>query len=294
MNLVRLRYFVAVAEELHFGRAADRLHMAQPPLSQQIRQLEQEVGSDLFTRTTRRVELTGAGRTLLPEARRLLAQADSVDRLMTEHREGEAGELRLGFVDSASYQVMPQFLRAHRRRHPNVTFELHSMSSEAQRTALLDGSIDIGIARTRGTEAGLDHRVILEERLFVAVSSDHRLADQSTTSLQQLRGESFVSFSRTQSPALTEELRRLLSDADVDYAPIIEAEEYTTIVGLVAAGEGVAIVPAAVRSFQPPNLAYVRLRDAGTTTRLMLLTRADERLRLVRHAIDLAETVFSS
>jgi DNA-binding transcriptional LysR family regulator len=291
MNLTRLRYFVVVAEELHFGRAAERLHMAQPPLSQQIRQLEHDLGSDLFDRTTRRVELSGAGRTLLPQARRLLAQADAVDRLMGEHRTGGAGELRLGFVDSASYQVMPQLLRAHRARHPAVTFELHSMSSEAQRTALLDGELDLGIARTRG-EAGLDHRIILEEPLFLAVSTDHRLASRKSTSLAQLVGESFISFSRTQSPALSSELRTMLDRAGVRYDPIIEAEEYTTIVGLVAAGEGVAVVPAAVRSFQPPNLAYVRLRDPEAMSRLMLLTRHDEPLQIVTRAVELAHELF--
>lgn len=292
MNLTRLRYFVVVAEELHFGRAAKRLHMAQPPLSQQIRQLEQELGSDLFERTTRRVELTGAGRTLLPQARRLLAQADAVDRLMSEHRTGGAGELRLGFVDSASYEMMPRLLRAHRERHPGISFELHSMSSESQRTALLDGELDLGLARTRGDEAGLDHRIIIEERLFLAVSSDHRLADRASTSLSQLADESFISFSRTQSPALTSELQTMLDRAGVRYDPIIEAEEYTTIVGLVAAGEGVAVVPAAVRSFQPPNLTYVRLRDPEATSRLMLLTRNDEPLRIVTRAVELAHELF--
>jgi len=292
MNLTRLRYFVVVAEELHFGRAAERLHMAQPPLSQQIRQLEHELGSDLFDRTTRRVELTGAGRTLLPQARRLLAQADAVDRLMIEHRSGGAGELRLGFVDSASYEMMPRLLRAHRERHPGITFELHSMSSEAQRLALLDGELDLGIARTRGDEAGLDHRIILEEPLFLAVSTDHRLASRKSTSLSQLVGESFISFSRTQSPALSSELRTMLDRAGVRYDPIIEAEEYTTIVGLVAAGEGVAVVPAAVRSFQPPNLAYVRLRDPEAMSRLMLLTRHDEPLQIVTRAVELAHELF--
>lgn len=166
------------------------------------------------------------------------------------------------------------------------------MSSEAQRLALLDGELDLGIARTRGDEAGLEYRIILEEPLFLAVSTDHRLAGRKTTSLAQLVGESFISFSRTQSPGLSSELRTMLDRAGVRYDPIIEAEEYTTIVGLVAAGEGVAVVPAAVRSFQPPNLAYVRLRDPEAMSRLMLLTRQDEPLRIVTRAVELAHELF--
>ncbi len=292
MNLTRLRYFLAVADELHFGRAATKLHMAQPPLSQQIQQLEREVGADLFDRTTRRVNLTTAGRTLQPLAQKLIMQADAVDRLMAQHREGESGELRLGFVDSSSYAVMPKLLRAYRGRWPEVTFALRTMSSEAQRQALDQGVIDVGIARTHGTENGLQHTLILEERLLVAVSTDHRLAKRATTTLRQLEGESFISFSQTKSPALTAELRAMLEAAGVAYDPIIEAEEYTTIVGLVAAGEGIAVVPAAVCSFEPPNLVYVPLRDQVATTRLMLLTRDDETLPVVRQALELAADLF--
>jgi len=292
MNLNRLRYFTVVAEELHFGRAAARLHMAQPPLSQQIRQLENEVGVALFERTTRSVELTDAGKLLVPEAQRVVAEADGIERLMAEYRAGQAGRLRIGFVDSSSYAVMPEFLRSYRERWPQVTFELHSMSSDAQRIALPAGELDLGIARTRGNEPGLRHTLIHEERLFAAVPANHRLAGQQSTTLAKLADEAFIGFTRTQSPALTQELVALLEQSNVVYDPIIEADEYTTIVGLVAAGEGVAIVPETVRSFQPPNLQYVRLRDADATTRLMLLTREDEQLRVVHQALELAADLF--
>lgn len=292
MNLTRLRYFIAVAEELHFGRAAERLHMAQPPLSQQIRLLEKELGSDLFDRTTRRVELTTAGRLLEPEARQLVNQADALDRLMTDYQAGDTGLLRLGFVDSSSYEVMPRFLRAYRENWPGVRFELLTMSSDTQRAALAAGDLDLGIARTRGNESGIAQTVILEERLYLAISTSHRLAPRRSTTLRQLRGESFIGFTRTQSPALSAEVGALLAASDVEYSPIIEAEEYTTIVGLVAAGEGIAIVPSAVRSFQPTNVTYVELRDTDATTRLMLLSRSGEKLKVVRNALELAADLF--
>ena len=147
MNLTRLSYFVAVAEELHFGRAAERLHMSQPPLSQQIRLLEQELDAQLFDRTTRRVRLTDAGAFLYPEAVGLLAAAGRVDRLMDQHRHGHAGTLRVGFVDSAAYEVMPRLLSEYRRLWPKVGYELHTMSSDEQVQALTTGQIDLGIAR---------------------------------------------------------------------------------------------------------------------------------------------------
>ena len=150
MNLQRLRYFVAVAEELHFGRAAERLHMSQPPLSQQIRLLERELDTALFDRSTRRVSLTDAGTFLYPEAVRLLAAADGVDRLMDQHRHGRAGTLRVGFVDSAAYEVMPRVLSEYRRRWPRVGYELHTMSSDEQVQALRAGQIDLGHRPGRG------------------------------------------------------------------------------------------------------------------------------------------------
>jgi len=293
MNLTRLRYFTVVADELHFGRAADRLHIAQPPLSQQIRLLEKEIGSQLFERTTRSVELTAAGQLLEPEAKRLVAQADALARLMASYQSGDTGLLRLGFVDSAAYEVMPQFLRAYRERWPGVRFELLTMSSDAQRAALASGDLDLGIARTRGDQPGINQTMILEEPMCLAVSTSHRLASRRSTTLRQLRSEAFIGFTRTQSPALSAELTALLAANGVNYDPVIEAEEYTTIIGLVAAGEGIAIVPSAVRSFQPANLTYVNLRDPEATTRLMLLSRSSEKLKVVHNALELATVLFA-
>lgn len=293
MNLTRLRYFVAVAEELHFGQAAARLHMAQPPLSQQIRRLEREYGADLFERSTRRVKLTNAGRMLYPLASKVLAEADTLQRVMAQHKAGEAGLLRVGFVDSASYAVMPRFLRSFRERWPGVTFELHTLSSAAQQVALRSGQIDIGIARSSGAEAEVSHTLLARERLYLAVPTSHRLANRHATSIKALRDEAFIGFSRLESPVLTEELRSMFSAVARNYDPIIEAEEYVTIIGLVAAGEGIAVVPETVRSFHPGDIAYLELSDPVITTRLMLLTRVDEPLFLVQRAVELAITTLS-
>lgn len=291
MNLRRLRYFLTVAEELHFGRAARRLHMAQPPLSQQIRLLESELGLTLFDRSTRRVALTDEGRALRDEARRLLAAADAMGRRMDEYRIGHGGTLRLGFVDSAAYEVIPTFIREYRRRWPQVDYELRSLSSDEQHQSLLAGEIDIGIGRTAG--AGKVTAVtFLDEPLYVAVGAGHPLGEQRTTSLRRLRDEAFVGFDRQISRSLHADLETLLGSAAVPYDPIIEATEFTTILGLVAAGEGIAVVPAGVRTFQPPGLRYVRIRDGEARLSLMALTRRGERLRLVGRSLDLLAEMY--
>lgn len=292
LSLRRLRYFVTVAEELHFGRAADRLHMAQPPLSQQIRRLEEELDITLFDRSTRRVNLTEAGSAFLVQARRLLATADSVDRFLDDHRSGDGGTLRLGFVDSSAYEVMPRFLREYRQRWPEVQFELRSLSSDQQHAALFDGEIDLGIGRTLGDGVKIAATEILREQLYLAVPSSHQFAEQATTTLRRLEGQSFIGFDRSVSPTLHAELLGMFATAGVGYSPIIEATEYTSILGLVAAGEGVAVVPAGVRTFQPPGLRYVKVRDTSAVVRLMLLRRQGENVRMVTRGLELVVELF--
>ncbi len=291
MNLRRLEYFVAVATELHFGRAADKLHMAQPPLSQQIRALEEELGLSLFDRSTRKVALTAAGKVLLEQANRLLSTADSVERVMDDFRSGTAGTLRLGFVDSAAYEVMPRFVREYRQRWPLVDFELRMLSSDQQARALRAGDIDIGIGRTMGDGDQIEAAILLREPLYVAVYSDHPLANVQSTQLRRLKNETVIGFDRTISPTFHSELVAMFLDAGFAYNPQIETTEYTSVLGLVAAGEGIAIVPAGVRSFNPPGLTYLKVRDRTAKVQLMLLNRRDDPLKLVGRAAELVAEV---
>ncbi|MEK9579110.1 MAG: LysR family transcriptional regulator [Actinobacteria bacterium] len=284
-NLRRLDAFVAVAEELHFGRAADRLHIAQPALSQQIRQLEADLGLALLERTTRRVGLTPDGAAFLPHARQLLVSAQGVARAAEELRVGARGRLRLGFVDSTAFEFVPWFLRRFRSAWPEADVELHTMSSDEQARALVDGDIDLGVARTVPVRPAVDSAVLGHDRFMLAVPADHTVAGQRTVSLRRLAQETFVGFSRTSSPSLHAELRSLLGGHGVGYDPAIEATEYTTIVGLVAAGEGVALVPAGVRRLQLPNVAYVKVADADARVALVRLSRIDEPQTIVANAI---------
>ena len=294
MNLQRLRYFVAVAEELHFGRAAERLNMAQPPLSQQIRLLERELDAALFDRSTRRVSLTDTGAFLYPEAVRLLAAVERVDRLMVQHRHGQAGTLRVGFVDSAAYEVMPRALSEYRRRWRWVDYELHTMSSDEQARALREERIDLGIGRAAADPEHIEATLVTDEPLLVAAGASHRLAAASTTSLGDLGSETFIGFDRGVSPSLHSVLVGMLGAEGVTYDPIIEATEYTTILGFVAAGEGVAIVPASVQTFRPPGLHYVRLADRAASVPLLLLTRTGSPPPLVAQALQVVAKLYAT
>ena len=291
-NLRRLDAFVAVAEELHFGRAADRLHIAQPALSQQVRQLEQDLGLTLLERTTRRVALTPDGEAFLPHARQLLISAQGVGRVAEELRSGARGRLRLGFVDSTAYEFVPHFLRRFRSAWPEAEVELHTMSSDEQARALIDGEIDLGVGRTAPVRPAVETAVLGHDRFFVAVPFGHAIAEQRTVRLRRLAKDTFVGFSRANSPSLHAEVRALLAAHGVAYDPAIEATEYTTIVGLVAAGEGVALVPAGVRRLQLPNVRYVQVADADAKVALVRLSRPGLPQAIIANAIDeLANTV---
>ena len=286
MNLQRLRYFLAVAEELHFGRAAEALHMAQPPLSQQIRQLESELGVRLFDRTTRRVALTAAGEVLKVEAARVVVAAESVERVMEEFRSGEGGVLRLAFVDSASFEVMPRFLRAFRELWPKVRNDLQIMSSRNQLDALLTGEIDLGISRTSPAVDDIMSQQFLDERLYFVVGAQHPAWELSEIQVRDIEHDALIGFDRRLSPTLHEELQQLFERVGSVYDPAIEATEYTTILGLVAAGEGGAVVPNGVRNFSPQGVRYVPIEDAGASMSMYVNHRVDEPLRVVHHAVE--------
>ena len=286
LTLRRLNYFVTVADELHFGRAAEILHIAQPALSQQIRQLESDLGLRLFERTTRRVSLTPGGSAFLPHARHLLVTAQGVARAAAELRAGQRGNLRVGFVDSAAYEFVPRFLHRFRQASPAVTLQLHTMSSDEQAAALVAGQIDIGIARVTLDHAPLLATVVDDEPLVAAVQSSHRLASEPSIRLSELRDDEFVGFAREQSPTLHARLRAMLAPHGVSYSPAIEATEYTTILGLVAAGEGVAIVPAGVQSLRLGGLTFVPISDPEASVQLVVLTRVDDPSVIVANAVE--------
>jgi DNA-binding transcriptional LysR family regulator len=263
-DLWQLRYFIAVAERLHFGRAAEALHISQPPLSRAIRALEQRVGVALLARTRRRVELTPAGERLLDEARRITGQ---LERLVLELRAlaaGEQGRLRIGFVSLADYGVLPGLLKAYKAARPGVRLALREMLSPEQALALAAGELDFGLLLPPVTgSAGLEHIVVQRERFVAALASRHPLARaRGKLAVSVLAGEPFVMVPREIAPGLYDIVSALAQRAGFSLNVAQEAIQMQTVVSLVSSGLGVAIVPASVANLGRRGVIYREIADA--------------------------------
>ncbi|HOU78636.1 MAG TPA: LysR family transcriptional regulator [Syntrophales bacterium] len=249
MELRHLTYFIAVAEELHFGRAAQRLHISQPPLSQQIRRLEEEIGVRLLNRTKRRVEITPAGEAFLAEARQIIAAAEEAVRRAVRADKGEIGSLAVGFIGSANYSVLPPVIREFRRRFPDVEISLTEMNTSNQIEALRAGRIQAGFLRPPpGIEAaGLATAPVFREPLVVAMSQNHPLQGELTLPLRLLAKESFIMIPRRRGPGYFDYLITLCRQEGFSPYIVLEASQFHTIIGLVAAELGIAVVPASMQ-----------------------------------------------
>ncbi|KAM3100511.1 LysR family transcriptional regulator [Phormidesmis sp. 146-12] len=278
MELRHLRYFVTLAEELHFGRAAERLHIAQPPLSHQIRQLETELGFSLFYRTKRTVQLTDAGQTFLIESQRILNQLEHAIAAGQQVSRGEIGQLTIGFVSSAAYNVLPPILQTFRAQVPGVTLELHELTSAQQIQWLQEGRIDIGLFRPPFANDGCQVETIFQESLMVALPQTHPLTQQKRVSIRSLIREPFIVFPRAAAPGLYDPIISLCQQAG--FSPIVaqEAIQMQTIVSLVAAEMGVAIVPTSLQQLQRPGVAYRPIVETTPQVAIAMIWRQGERL----------------
>lgn len=256
MELRHLRYFVTLAEELHFGKAAERLHIAQPPLSQQIRQLETELGFELFHRTKRKVELSEAGKVFLIEIQQIFRQLEQAIFLGRQTSRGEIGQLVVGFVSSAAYNILPNILRNFRSNIPDVSLELHELTTDEQLRWLQSGRIDVGFVRPPVDENTYESKIIFRESLAIALPQNHRLANQDNVSLQSLKNESFILFSRFLAPGLYDLIISFCQQVGFSPSVAQKAIQMQTIVSLVAADIGVAIVPESLQNLQRTGVVY--------------------------------------
>lgn len=290
MELRHLRYFVAVAEELHFGRAAEALGISQPPLSQQIQALEQELGVRLFERTRRRVALTEAGRLFLEETRRTLAQVDKAADVARRAQQGELGELKIGFTSSAPFtSTIPRAILAFRQAYPEVHLDLHEMSSREVTEALGDESLQVGLIRPLALPQDLTAVELFNEPLVALLHAGHPLAGTAGDGigLAALASEPFVYFSRSHGTGLHDQLISLARQAGFSPRIAQEANESLTIIGLVAAGLGVSVLPASFRRMRIDGVVYRTLLDPGATTAVWLVRRSSEHSPLAQAFVDL-------
>ena len=252
------RQFTMLAEELHFGRAAARLHMTQPPLTQAIANLEQQLGVRLFDRTKRSVQMTAAGQALLPEARDLLARAQALPAHARAAAHGEFGRLRLAFVSTVGFSLLPQWVRAFRAMHPQVEFELIEATGDVQLRHLERGEADAGfmIHSPGFAPVGLEHLRVAREPLVLALPEHHPMAAARSLSLAGVLAEPLVIFPRRIVPSLHDAIFGMYHAAGRTPHVAQEAIQMQTIVNLVSAGLGLAWVPDSVRQFQRPGVAY--------------------------------------
>ncbi|SCU92260.1 HTH-type transcriptional regulator BenM [Cupriavidus necator] len=273
MELRHLRYFVAVAEERNFTRAAERLHIAQPPLSRQIQQLEDDLGVQLFERHSRPLKLTDTGRFFYTHALQLLAQTAEL-QAMTKRVGKIEHKMSVGFVGSTLYGMLPRIIRRFRQMHADLELSLHEMSTMDQIKALKEGRIDVGFGRIRHEDPSVRRVVLREERMIVALPVGHPLADaKPELALHDLVGEPLIIFPKAPRPSFADQVLAAFHDRALKPRRLHEVRELQIALGLVAMGEGISVVPSSVYGLKRGDVTYKELDDPKLVSPIIMSTR---------------------
>ncbi|MEU1520128.1 LysR substrate-binding domain-containing protein [Streptomyces sp. NPDC005811] len=289
MELRHLRYFLAVAETRHFGKAAEALHMAQPPLSQAIRRLESELGVELFTRTTRQVALTGAGEVFRTDVERILKAVDEAAARVGRFASGVEGVLRVGLTGSASYRQLPALARLLKREMPHVMMEVHTeMLTPAQELGLIERRLDVGLLRPPTRQEGIEHCLLANEPLVVAVPEEHWLAEAETVRVEQLRHEAFIMYGAALGSVVNDAVVRSCLASGFYPHCAYEVTETSAALALVAAGLGIAVLPDSIRSAPREGVLCKEVDDALSVP-LVLAWRTNDESPLLRNLLGVLE-----
>jgi DNA-binding transcriptional LysR family regulator len=292
MELRHLRYFIAVAEELHFGRAATRLFIVQPSLSQQIRQLEEELGFPLLKRTKRSVELTDAGIVFLAAAQHILVQVQEAKRAAQRAYRGELGRLVVGYISSSAYDLLPVILRAYRERFPHVEVALRELTTPAQVRGLEENELQVGLLRLPISAPLVNVEVVRREPIVCVLPEGHPLAELERIALPLLAHEPFVLQSRQHGGGYYVQLMKLCLTSGFSPNVVQEVTETHTIVGLVAAGIGISLVPQSIRNIRSDGIVYRELEGTAAMTEIALAWRRDAHSPIVQNFLAVArETI---
>lgn len=296
MELRHFRYVVALADTLHFGRAAERLHISQPPLSQQIRQLEDELGVRLFDRTQRRVQLTAAGELFVQEARLVLTQVDHAGRVGERIRQGEAGQLFVGVAGPADADYFVEIMRTFAKRHPQVRVIIRNMSTAEQVRAIHEKRLHAGFVTPPVDDPDLMFETVLHEPIVLAVPREHALAARSRVPLSALAGEALILFSRTMGPGFFDAIASACRNAGFSLQVRHEVDNLHSAYGLVAAGLGVSFVPAGLQGEPPKGVVLRPLAPAlpHVDCELALAYRRERFCDLVQLFVDCVNDVRAS
>jgi len=290
MDLRHIRYFVAVAEERHFTRAAERLGIRQPPLSQQIRQLERELGTPLFHRLARGVELTEAGALLLEEGRRILEQVERTTANVTSRARGDSGRLHVGFAGATYFQPqVPAIVQAYRGLYPNVLLSPEQSSTPLLVAGLLDGSVDVAFIRPPLADgAGIAVQPLVDEPMRAVLPLSHPRAEDLALPLAALAQERFILFPRAIGPGLYDSI--IASCQRAGFSPLLgqEAPQIPSIVHLVAAGFGVSLVPQSIEQIRAEGIVYVPVAGEAPRAPIGVAYRKDDHRATVRNFVAIA------
>ncbi|CAA9426331.1 MAG: Transcriptional regulator, LysR family [uncultured Rubrobacteraceae bacterium] len=271
METELLKSFVTVAEELHFGRAAEKRHIAQPALSRHVQRLEGELGAALFDRDRRNVALTEAGRIYLDEARAILERVEYGRRRVERARRGEVGEISFGYEAATLYNVFPDIVRLYREKYPDVSLFLHEMVTEDQISALAEDRLDVGLIHPEFTPKDLEGEIVFREPVVVALPDTHPLAGEARVEVADLAADPFILFPRRFGPEKYDRMIGLCAAAGFAPNVVQEAESKQGMVGLVAAGIGVALLPASVSSLRRGGVVYAEIDDADRSMEMGLV-----------------------
>ncbi|HSN42060.1 MAG TPA: LysR family transcriptional regulator [Burkholderiales bacterium] len=292
MELRHLRYFVAVAEEGNITRAAERLHIAQPPLSRQIQQLEDDLGVVLIERGSRPLKLTEAGQFFYGHALQLLSQTREL-KAMTQRIGIIDSKMSIGFVGSTLYGMLPKIIRRFRDAHKTIELSLHEMTTMEQIGALKEGRIDVGFGRIRHEDPNVRRIVLREERLMAALPCEHPLAIKPALSLQDIAMETLIVFPKSPRPSFADQVLTAFHDRALEPRNIYEARELQIAIGLVAAGVGIAIVPSSVQGLKREDVCYRELDVPNMVSPIILSTRlldeSNDVKLLIKMIIDIYE-----
>jgi DNA-binding transcriptional LysR family regulator len=276
MELRHLRYFAAVARERNFSRAAEQLHIAQPPLSRQIRQLEDELGAELIDRSARPLRLTPAGQFFHGQAVQVLERLAEVQAATARIARGSRAWFAIGFVPSTLYGPLPEVIRRFREAQPEVDVGLSELTTLEQVDALAAGRIDVGFGRLSFDDPRIEGEAVAEEPIVAALPASHRLARRKRVALAALAGEPLLLYPARPRPSYADQVLDLFRARGLAPAVALEANEMQTAIGLVVAGIGYALVPRSVQGLHREGVVYLPLTDAGASTPVIMNCRAGD------------------
>jgi DNA-binding transcriptional LysR family regulator len=293
MESRQLRYFVTVARERNFSRAAEKLHIAQPPLSRQIQQLEDEIGVALFDRQSRPLALTEPGRLLFEQAVQMLDRMDEMKGMMRRLREAKRARFAIGFVGSTLYGYLPEVIRDYRAARPGVELTLNELTTMEQIAALKEGRIDIGFGRIPFDDPQIERVVLRNERLCAAVPTNHVLASRANgLQIEELAGDALIVYPRAPRPSYADQVLALFRKRDMRPPLVHEVREVQTALGLVAAEAGLCVVPVSLQRLRRDNIAFKPLKDEDAVSPIILSKRKGDRSPEAGLIVDLIRKIY--